>query len=149
MNLGWLKAPQRKWARPPARNGPRCLREIFSSRQASATTSENKPPSTTTTDTRKAAFTAHAPDRTAVRACGELRCEQTHWNVMRLEIGDLVRYSQSVRNRAVHGSILCDPIQPNPSADWPNRTRPITSGKIWTRPNTTNKFNCLVQPDLI
>jgi len=25
----------------------------------------------------------------------------------------------------VHGSILCDLIQPNPSADWPNRTQPI------------------------
>jgi len=43
----------------------------------------------------------------------------------------------------VHGSILCDPIQPNPSADLPNPTRLITSGKIWiqadpTYPNTTN-----------
>ena len=28
--------------------------------------------------------------------------------------------------RVVHESILCDPIQPNPSADWPNPTRPNT-----------------------
>jgi len=41
--------------------------------------------------------------------------------------------------RVVHGSILCDPIQPNPSADWPNPTQP----------NTTNKFNYLMQPELI
>ena len=47
--------------------------------------------------------------------------------------------------RVVHGSILCDPIQPNPSADWPNPTKsnptqPTTSGKTWTptQPNTTN-----------
>jgi len=37
--------------------------------------------------------------------------------------------------RGVHGSILCDLMQPNPSADWPNRTQPITSGKIWTQPD--------------
>ena len=41
--------------------------------------------------------------------------------------------------RVVHGSILCDPIQSNPSADhWPNPTQPTTSGKIWTQPNTAN-----------
>ena len=28
------------------------------------------------------------------------------------------------RSRVVHGSILCDQIQPNPSADWPNLTQP-------------------------
>ena len=28
------------------------------------------------------------------------------------------------RLRDVHGSILCDPIKPNPSADWPNPTNP-------------------------
>jgi len=37
--------------------------------------------------------------------------------------------------RGVHGSILCDLMQPNPSADWPNPTQPITSGKIWTQPD--------------
>ena len=41
--------------------------------------------------------------------------------------------------RVVHGSILCDPIQPNPSPDWPNPTQP----------NTTNKFHCSMQPNLI
>jgi len=32
----------------------------------------------------------------------------------------------------------CDPIQPNPSADWPNPTQPSTSGKNWTQPSTAN-----------
>jgi len=65
----------------------------------------------------------------------------------------------------VHGSILCDPIQPNPSADWPNPTQLTTGGKIWTQPNTTNNrayslvvtyfytqnlsLNCLMKPNLI
>jgi len=56
-----------------------------------------------------------------------------------------------VRLRVVHGSILCDTIQPNPLADCSNPTQPITSGKIWTQPdqpNTTNKFDCLMQPNL-
>ena len=41
-----------------------------------------------------------------------------------------------------YGSILCDPSQPNPSADWPNPTLLTTSGKIWTQPNTAsnNRF---------
>jgi len=39
--------------------------------------------------------------------------------------------------RVVRGSILCDPIQPNPSADWPNPTQPTTSGKIWTQSDPT------------
>jgi len=39
--------------------------------------------------------------------------------------------------RVVHGSILCDPIQTKPSADWLNPTQPITSGKIWTQPDPT------------
>ena len=78
--------------------------------------------------------------------------------------------SQVTELRVVHGSILCGPIQPNPSADRPNPTQSTTSGKIWTQSNTTNKnktyilvatvsgtcqigrknkFNCLVQPNLI
>ena len=40
------------------------------------------------------------------------------------------------RPRVVHGSILCDPIQPNPSADWPNPAH--YKWKIWTQPNTPN-----------
>ena len=79
-------------------------------------------------------------------------------------------------SRVVRGSILCDPIQPNVSADWPNPTQPTKSGKNWTQPDTANsgayslvvtyfythnlsrtfsqpshkiKFNCLVQPNLI
>ena len=44
----------------------------------------------------------------------------------------------ALQHRVVHGSILCDPIQPNPSADWSNPTQPTTSGEIWTQPNTTN-----------
>jgi len=48
-----------------------------------------------------------------------------------LEVGPL---------RVVHGSILCDPVQPNPSSDWPNPTQPTTSGKIWTQPDPT-QFN--------
>jgi len=42
-----------------------------------------------------------------------------------------------VLHKVVHGSILCDPNQPNPSADWPN---PLEVGKFEpnpTRPNTT------------
>ena len=39
--------------------------------------------------------------------------------------------------RVVHGSILCDPIQPNPSSDWPNPTQPTASGEIWTQPDAT------------
>jgi len=54
-------------------------------------------------------------------------------NLSRSEAVKPVEYT-----RVVHGSILCDPIQPTPSADWPNPTQP----------NTTNKFNCLVQPNL-
>jgi len=33
-------------------------------------------------------------------------------------------------NRVVHGSILCDPIQPNPSADWPNPTQPMDNSAV-------------------
>ena len=38
----------------------------------------------------------------------------------------------------VHGSILCDPIQPNPSADWLNPTQAEKFGPNPTQPNTTN-----------
>jgi len=34
-----------------------------------------------------------------------------------------IHYAQTGFIRVVHGSILCDPIQPNPSADWPNPTQ--------------------------
>jgi len=37
-------------------------------------------------------------------------------------------------SRVVHGSILCDPIQPNPSADGPNPIQPTTSGKFGPNP---------------
>jgi len=33
------------------------------------------------------------------------------------------------------GSILCDQIQSNPLADWPNPIQPNESGKIWTQPD--------------
>ena len=39
-----------------------------------------------------------------------------------------------VELKVVHGSILCDPIQPNPSADCSNPTQPTTGRKIWTQP---------------
>ena len=39
--------------------------------------------------------------------------------------------------RVVHGSIFCDPTQPNPSIDRPNPTRPTASWKISTQPNPT------------
>jgi len=53
-------------------------------------------------------------------------------------------------HRVVSGSILCDPIQPNPSADWPNPIHYKWENLDPTRPNpTTNKFNCFVQPNLI
>jgi len=46
------------------------------------------------------------------------------------------------RPRVVHGSILCDPIQPNPSADWPNLThykgKNLDPTRHPTQPNTTN-----------
>jgi len=44
---------------------------------------------------------------------------------------------QLIQTRLVYGSILCDPIQLNPSADWPKPTQPTTSGKIWTQPDPT------------
>ena len=37
--------------------------------------------------------------------------------------------------RIVHGSILCDPIQPNPLADWPNPTHYKWKNMDPTRPN--------------
>ena len=40
--------------------------------------------------------------------------------------------------RLVHGSILCDPIQSNPSADWPNLLQVEKFGPNPTQPNTTN-----------
>ena len=46
-------------------------------------------------------------------------------------------------SRVVHRSILCDPIQPNPSADWPNPNQLITTGKTWTQPDPTRtNTNC-------
>jgi len=39
--------------------------------------------------------------------------------------------------RVVRGSILCDLIQPNSSADWPNPTQHTTSGESWTQPEPT------------
>ena len=38
-------------------------------------------------------------------------------------------------SRVVRGSILCNPTQPNPSADWPNPTH--YNEKIWTQPDLT------------
>jgi len=32
---------------------------------------------------------------------------------------------------------LCDPIQPNPSADGTNPIQPTARGKFWTQPNPT------------
>jgi len=40
--------------------------------------------------------------------------------------------------RVVHGSILCDPIQPGPSAEWPNPTHYKWKTVDPTQPNTTN-----------
>ena len=42
--------------------------------------------------------------------------------------------------------------RPDPThqlTDPANPTQPTTSGKIWTQPDATNKFNCSVQPNLI
>jgi len=36
----------------------------------------------------------------------------------------------------------------NPTRQLTDPTQPVTNGKIWTQPNATDKFNCLVQPDL-
>jgi len=36
----------------------------------------------------------------------------------------LARITWIISTRVVHGSILCDLIQPDPSADWPNPTQP-------------------------
>jgi len=44
----------------------------------------------------------------------------------------------SICPRVVHGSILCDPIQPNPSSDWLNPTQLTKSWKILTQPNPTH-----------
>jgi len=49
----------------------------------------------------------------------------------------------SDRTRVVQGSILCDPIQPSPSANWPDQTQVGKFGPNLTRPkptqpNTTN-----------
>ena len=49
-------------------------------------------------------------------------------------------------SRVVHGSILCDPSQPNPSADWPNPTQPNPTHYKWkkldlTRPNPIQLTN--------
>jgi len=41
-------------------------------------------------------------------------------------------------SRVVHGFILCDPIQPNPSTDWPNPTHCKWKNLDPTQPNTTN-----------
>ena len=50
-------------------------------------------------------------------------------------------------HRVVHWSILCDPIKPNPSADWPNPTQPTTSGKIWTK-NNPNPHKAIRRPPM-
>ena len=50
--------------------------------------------------------------------------------------------------RVVRGSILCDPIQPNPSADRPDPTRGQMETN-WTRPNTTDKFSSMLQANHI
>ena len=52
-----------------------------------------------------------------------------------------------ITGSVAHGSILCDPIQPNPSTDWPNPTQPspLQVKKIGanpTQPNTTNNKAC-------
>jgi len=57
-------------------------------------------------------------------------------------------------HRVVHVSILCDPIQPNPTHQLtdptqPNRLQVEKFGLNPTQPTTANKFNCLVQPNLI
>ena len=41
------------------------------------------------------------------------------------------------RSTVVHRSILCDLIQPNPSADWLNPTQLTTNEKILTQPDPT------------
>jgi len=88
--------------------------------------------------TKKVAETAPPPLNAAIRSS--------------LQFGKTSERPESPR--VIHGSILCDPIQPNPSADWPNRTQPNPLqvkkfGPKPTRPNTTNKFNCLMQPNQI
>jgi len=44
--------------------------------------------------------------------------------------------------RVVHWSSLCDPIQRNPSADWPNTLQVGKCGPNPTQPNTTNNRAC-------
>ena len=37
-------------------------------------------------------------------------------------------------HRVVYGSILCDPIQPYPSADWPTQPNPLQVEKFGSNP---------------
>jgi len=71
-----------------------------------------------------------------------------------LQLKLMLRSTNSLTNgqrdtRAVHGSILCDSIQPIPSADWPNPLQVEKVGPNPTQPNATDKFNGSVQPNLI
>jgi len=64
------------------------------------------------------------------------------------EVCDWLVYCVKRCIRVVRGSIVCDPIQPNLSADRPDPTRGQME-KIWTRPNTTDKFSSTLQANLI
>ena len=55
--------------------------------------------------------------------------------------GDDSSMTIAVRARVVHESILCDPIQPNQSADWLNLTHPQQMEQFGPNPiqrNTTS-----------
>ena len=55
-------------------------------------------------------------------------------------------------DRAVNPELSMGPFcvtQSNPTHQLTDPTQPTRSGKIWTQPDTTNKFNCLMQPNLI
>jgi len=61
-------------------------------------------------------------------------CGQTLYR-RRLDNCENVADCENVEARVVHGSILCDPIQPNTSADWPNPTHYKWKNLDQTRPN--------------
>ena len=113
-----------------------------------------------------------------VKLCLQHDCvsDSWHWYVY-LACSDVTESIATIRSPELStGPFLFDPIQPNPSADWPNPTQRSTSGKIWTQPDTTNNVayslvvtyfytqnlsrtfslpsctincNCLMQPNLV
>jgi len=88
--------------------------------------------------TGRAALASISPDRRATAANPHQRRARSARLSVRLSVPwrSCLGYSHR-RPTVVHGSILCEPIQPNPSAD-PTQPNPTHyKWKIWTLPNTT------------